>query len=275
MCRNNTGTTLAAKMMKPIKSAIGALAIALTVTAFARVEAVDGKSISIVAQEMPGLIEPGATLPYNRLLDALLSGSPVPTGVTIMPGYRGPNEWVRGNYQCIFGGISAPGHKLPPNDGDISAPDWETLRISNPFNLLKVHAFSPPDQPTLRSFADLDGKTIAVDQVLYFDLQLHTGALQGASLARVQTATAALDLLSAGRVDAAFAYDNDVALYSGLTGKKAFPHDRAFTLLELEESMMCWPGPHVDTLIKHVNTQLETLAQNGQLKAMVPGLPAK
>jgi len=226
--------------------------------------------ITVVAQEMPGLIEPGKALPYNRLLNDLLEEAPGVAGVDILPGYRGPRLWLRHEYQCIFGGVSAPGHQRP-RDTAISETDWSSLHISTPFNLLKVHAFSPDGAAPAQNLGDLKGRKIAVDQVLFFDLRFHSDALKASDFVKVDTPREALTLLVHGRVDHVFAYDNDVAQMQAETGT-SFAYDPAFTLLELEESMMCWSGGEVAALVSHVNNRLAEMRRSGMLESLVPHL---
>ncbi len=229
-----------------------------------------GEPISIVVQEMPGLIEPGKALPYKQLLDALLEDAPVANTVTILPGYRGPRLWLRREYQCIFGGVSAPGHARP-RDTAISPTDWSSLHISAPFNVLEVHAFTRGNEAPARSFTDLQGQKIAVDQVLFFDLRFHSDALKASDFVKVGTAEEALGLLSDGRVNHVFAYDNDVALLQDKT-HALFAYDASFTLLELEESMMCWSGGDVAELVGHINGRLAELKETGTLESLLPKL---
>ncbi len=229
-----------------------------------------GRDITVVVQEMPGLVESGKALPYNRLLNDLLEEAPGVAGVDILPGYRGPRLWLRHEYQCIFGGVSTPGHQRP-RDTAISETDWSTLHISTPFNLLKVHAFARDGAEPARTLDALKGKKIAVDQVLFFDLRFHTDTLGTSDFVKVDTAREALGLLENGRVDHVFAYDNDVALMQADSGA-AFAYDPAFTLLELEESMMCWSGGEVASLINHVNDRLSEMRRTGTLEALVPRL---
>lgn len=229
----------------------------------------DGQ-ITVVVQEMPGLVEPGKTLPYNRLLNDLLEEAPGVAGVDILPGYRGPRLWLRHEYQCIFGGVSVPGHKRP-RDTAISPTDWSTLHISMPFNLLKVHVFSRPDTEPAHKLDALKGRKIAVDQVLFFDLRFHSDALKESDFVKVDTAREALVLLDHGRVDHVFAYDNDVALMQDET-HASFAYDPGFTLLELEESMMCWSGGEAAALVNHVNEKLAEMQRSGILENLVPRL---
>ncbi len=229
-----------------------------------------GGDITVVVQEMPGLIEPGKALPYNRLLNDLLEEAPGVAGVDILPGYRGPRLWLRHEYQCIFGGVSAPGHQRP-RDTAISETDWSTLHISTPFNLLKVHAFSRTGAEPAHTLGALKGQKIAVDQVLFFDLRFHSDALKSSDFIKVDTSREALSLLENDRVDHVFAYDNDVAMMQAERGA-AFAYDPAFTLLELEESMMCWSGGEVAALVSHVNDRLSEMRRSGMLESLVPHL---
>ncbi|WP_286829146.1 MULTISPECIES: transporter substrate-binding domain-containing protein [Kordiimonas] len=226
--------------------------------------------VTVVVQEMPGLIEPDKQLPYNRLLDALLEDAPVATSIEILPGYRGPRQWLRFEHQCVFGGVSAPGHQRP-RDTAISKTDWSTLHISTPFNILNVHALTRDGDEPAHSLADLKSQTIAVDQVLFFDLRFHSDVLKASDFVKVDTAQEALTLLTQGRVDHVFAYDNDVALMQEKSAAR-FAYDPALTLLELEESMMCWSGGDVADLIDHINVRLKDMTQSGALKELLPSL---
>lgn len=234
----------------------------------------DTEVISIVAQEMPGLIEPKAHLPYNRLLKALLEEAPTPTTQTILPGYRGVQGWLNRDYDCIFGGISAPGHKLPPQDTTITQAEWDTLKISTPFNILRVRAASMLGTPVASSLNALEGRATAIDEVLFLDLQLHTNATKIANPVKVDTAFKALDLLQSRRVNYALAYDNDIALYQIANPKAQIDYNRDLVVLELEESMMCWPGKGVQRFINHINETLHHMEQAGTLKQLTePGTP--
>lgn len=234
-------------------------------------QASDRASVSVVAQEMPGLIEEGKNLPYNLLLDHLISDSSEPVSTSLFPGYRGPKAWLKREHDCIFGGISAAGHKRPRGTA-ISEQDWNSLVISKPFNLLKVHAFSRSDTAPAASLKDLKGKTIAVDQVLFFDLRLHTDVFEGADPVKVNTATDSLNLLLEGRVSHAYAYDNDVALFQEKNRSARFSYDPDFTLLELEESMMCWPAPGVEAFIASIDKRLKKLVAQKRLQKYLPAL---
>lgn len=234
-------------------------------------QASDRASVSVVAQEMPGLIEEGKNLPYNLLLDHLISDSNEPVSTSLFPGYRGPKAWLKREHDCIFGGISAAGHKRPRGTV-ISEQGWNSLVISKPFNLLKVHAFSRSGTAPVSNLKDLKGKTIAVDQVLFFDLQFHTDTFEGIDLAKVNTAADSLNLLLEGRVNYVLAYGNDVALFQKENPSSAFSHDPDFTLLELEESMMCWPGPGVETFIAGIDKRLKKLVAQKRLQKYLPGL---
>ncbi|NVJ98972.1 MAG: hypothetical protein HWE25_12525 [Alphaproteobacteria bacterium] len=241
--------------------------IGLVLIASRQTPAIAENSITIAAQEMPGLLEAGKPLPYNQLLDLLLENADQSINVEILPGYRGPRRWLRREYDCIFGGVSGPGHSLPPNTR-ITEADWYSLHISRPFNTLKVHAFGGPRSEPVHKIEDLAGKQIAVDQVLLFDLRFHTKALGPINIVKVGSASEALNLLLRGRVDQIYAYDNDMALAAG-GEMDEFAFDPDFVLLELEESVMCWPGEGIENLIGHVNSKLKNLSESGALRDML------
>ncbi len=231
-------------------------------------------SISIVVQEMPGLIEPGAQLPYNRLLNTLVESAPMETRQTILPGYRGVKDWLNHEYDCIFGGVSSPGHKLPPKDTTITQEAWDTLKISTPFNILRVHVVSMLETPKARSLEIIENRAVAVDEVLFLDLLIHTTATRIANPVKVPTTFRALDLLQSRRVTYALAYDNDIALYRAAHPKVQIEYDPDLVVLELEESVMCWPGKGIEQFISHTNETLNGLEKSGTLRQLThPSAP--
>ncbi len=220
---------------------------------------------------MPGLLSPVAGrpyggLPYNELLGKLIEASPVPVSVKVEPGYRGPRNWTDRQYQCIFGGVSSPGHKIPPNDTSITPDDWATLVISRPFNILTVHAWNRADSPVVTDRKMLEDAVVAVDEVLSLDLGLHARAdIAGSRMVKVKNPWEALDLLQAGRVNFAYAFDNDVELYRRRHPGIGIGADRNLKLLVLEESMMCWPGEGAETFISYIDARLKALDASGEL----------
>lgn len=239
-----------------MKDALKKLAAVIMAAFCATASKAGDRVISIVAQEMPGLIEPGGKLPYNRLLNALTDNAPIETRQTVLPGYRGVQDWLNKKYDCIFGGISSPGHQLPPNDTTITQEQWNTLKISSPFNILRVRAVSAPGTSLARSMEVLEDRAVAIDEILFLDLQLHTNATSIAYPVKVPTAFKALDLLRSRRVAYALAYDNDIALYRDNHPQARLEYDQNLTILELEESMMCWPVGNIDLFIAHTNRVL-------------------
>ncbi len=232
----------------------------------------DKPAITIAAQEMPNLLMTGADLPYNRLIDLLFEGAPVELAITIYPGQRGVMQWARQESQCLFGNITLPGGKRIPHSV-LSEEEFSNLIFAGPFNRIAVHMFALHEAPPTEA-RTIGTKLVGVDTIAHTDATLYAPALRRLKYAKVPSTLEAFRLLEQKRVQMVLAYSIDAALaLQKLEGASDVRYDPAAPVLEFEENLACWKSPETETLVRHVQGQIDKARKNGALARHFPQIP--
>ncbi|WCL54481.1 hypothetical protein [Gimibacter soli] len=252
-------------MKSCFKSVLAGLLLACSFVASA------DEAIIMSGQQMHGLLGDDENLPYNRLLARLTEGFDRPVKPAVLPGYRGVRDWQDGRTQCYFGTISVEDHQMVPGF-NMPAEKWAKILFSRPFNLMKVHVMSVPGSVPVTNAEELLGRSVAVDQILFFDLANHSSMPKVARLVKSPTFVESLNLLLAGRVEHTIVYDNDAAIYLDANSTARFAYDPSFALLAFEESVTCWPGDGMEAFIAHIDRRITELEASGELDLYTPRL---
>lgn len=231
----------------------------------------ENPTIKVAAQLMPDLQVPGGNFPYNQLMNLLFDGSPVTANVTIFPGLRGVNSWVRKESQCMFGNITLPDQGYIPHSV-MTEEEFAQIRHAGPFNTIRVHAFGASNAPSTDPIG-IGNALVGIDLVTFADVNLYAPAFRRLRFVKVGSTVEAFNLLRQGRVSMVVAYDVDTALAHKDVPANQRPYfDVSQPILEFEEYLACWPGDSADQLLGHVRAKIKQLKADGTLKRLLPNL---
>ncbi len=246
-----------------MRYAILGMMLTLSSTAHALKDQQQLTSLTVVAPQIPWLLDLQHPGPYNDLMDELFTEMSHVTKVSILPTRRARRQFFSGGADCLF----------PASQDSIyhESPDQhrDGLLVSKPVNRSYIRVFSRTSEPQYNDLEVLENAKVTVDLSLSaVDFLLPNGM----ELLRTKEVRQAHALLLQGRAKAALMVEYDYQLFVARNPNKEQLHFHPdFELGMVEDALMCIKSEQAIALIEHVNKRIETLMATGALSdSLIP-----